>query len=300
MIPAARTSEESPLPEIPVGDWVDTGVEWVEDTAEPVLEFIVTVVEDVLYGNILEFLLWVPPLVLAVAFAVIALLLRGWKFGLVALAGMLFIQTMPTADMWLESMRTLVLTVISVAGALLLAIPIGLLSAKNRTVSTIVRPIMDFMQTLPAFVYLLPALFFFGIGTTAGVASTFIFCAPPAVRLTELGIRQVDPEMVEAGHAFGATPRSILGRIQIPLAMPTIMAGVNQVIMLALAMVVIAGMVGAQGLGTVVIEGITRLQLGKGFEGGLAVVILAIYLDRVTAGLGDRSAVARAGKKAAK
>lgn len=293
MNPAVSIFEESPLPEVPVGDWLNSGVEWVEDHLQAVLDFFVMLVEDVLYTNILDALLWVPPLILAVVFGLIAWYLQGWKFGLVSLVGMLLIQALPTADMWLESMRTLVLTVIAVAGALVIAIPLGLLSAKSRAVSTVVRPVMDFMQTLPAFVYLLPALFFFGIGTTAGVASTFIFCAPPAVRLTELGIRQVDPEMVEAGHAFGARPRSILTRIQIPLAMPTIMAGINQVIMLALAMVVIAGLVGAQGLGTVVIEGITRLQLGKGFEGGLAVVILAIYLDRVTAGLGDRSAVAR-------
>src|SRR5699024_334428 len=285
--------EKSPLPEVPIGDWLNSGVEWVEDHLQPVLDFFVMLVEDILYDNILDGLLWVPPLILAVVFALIAWALRGWKFGLVSLVGMLLIQAMPTSDMWLESMRTLVLTLIAVAGALVIAIPLGILSAKNRAVSTVVRPVLDFMQTLPAFVYLLPALFFFGIGTTAGVACSFIFCAPPAVRLTELGIRQVDPEMVEAGHAFGATPRSILGRIQIPLAMPTIMAGINQVIMLALAMVVIAGLVGAQGLGTVVIEGINRLQLPKGFEGGLAVVILAIYLDRVTAGLGDRSAAAR-------
>ena len=293
MNPAVQIFEKSPLPEVPIGDWLNSGVEWVEDHLQPVLDFFVMLVEDILYDNILDGLLWVPPLILAVVFALIAWALRGWKFGLVSLVGMLLIQAMPTADMWLESMRTLVLTLIAVAGALVIAIPLGILSAKNRAVSTVVRPVLDFMQTLPAFVYLLPALFFFGIGTTAGVACSFIFCAPPAVRLTELGIRQVDPEMVEAGHAFGATPRSILGRIQIPLAMPTIMAGINQVIMLALAMVVIAGLVGAQGLGTVVIEGINRLQLPKGFEGGLAVVILAIYLDRVTAGLGDRSAAAR-------
>ncbi len=146
------------------------------------------------------------------------------------------------------------------------------------------------MQTMPAFVYLIPTLFFFSIGVVPGIVSTIVFAMPPGVRLTELGIRQVDKEMVEAGHAFGAPPRQILTRIQIPLAMPTIMAGVNQVIMLSLSMVVIAGIVGAGGLGGEVLSGITRLDLGKGFEAGVSVVILAIYLDRLTAALGARSA----------
>src|SRR5699024_9682578 len=173
-------------------------------------------------------------------------------------------------------------------------------AAKNQTASVVLKPVMDFMQTMPAFVWLLPAIFFFGIGATAGWFSTIIFCMPPAVRLTELGIRQVDPEMVECGRAFGAPPREILSRIQIPLAMPTIMAGINQVIMLALSMVVIAGMVGAGGLGGLVIEGINRLQFATGFEAGLGVVMLAIYLDRATGALGARSAVARAHRKTAR
>jgi ABC-type proline/glycine betaine transport system permease subunit len=153
---------------------------------------------------------------------------------------------------------------------------------------------MDLMQTMPAFVYLIPAIFFFSIGPVPGVVATVVFAMPPGVRMTELGIRGVDKEMVEAGEAFGSPPRRILTRIQLPLAMPSVMAGVNQVIMLSLSMVVIAGMVGAGGLGNVVLNGIQRLEVATGFEGGLAVVILAIFLDRVTGALGDRNAVARA------
>ena len=144
------------------------------------------------------------------------------------------------------------------------------------------RPILDFMQTLPVFVYLIPAVFFFGIGAVPGVVATLVFAIPPAVRLTELGIRSVDKEVTEASIAFGAKPRQMLREVQLPLAMPSIMAGVNQTIMLALSCVVIAGLVGAGGLGAVVVRGISTLDVGAGFEGGLAVVFLAIYLDRLT------------------
>jgi ABC-type proline/glycine betaine transport system permease subunit len=180
---------------------------------------------------------------------------------------------------------------------MLLSIPLGILAARSRIASAVLRPVMDLVQTMPAFVYLIPTLFFWGIGVTPGVVATIVFAMAPGVRLTELGIRQVDKEMVEAGHAFGARPGEILRGIQLPLALPTIMAGVNQVIMLSLSMVVIAGIVGAGGLGGVVYSGITRLDLGRGFEGGLGVVILAIFLDRVTAALGDRGAARRPARK---
>jgi ABC-type proline/glycine betaine transport system permease subunit len=161
-------------------------------------------------------------------------------------------------------------------------VPVGIWAARSRRVSSVVRPVLDFMQTLPVFVYLIPAVFFFGIGVVPGVVATTVFAIPPAVRLTELGIRSVDREVVEASIAFGAKPRQLLREVQVPLAMPSIMAGVNQTIMLALSMVVIAGLVGAGGLGAVVVRGISTLDVGAGFEGGLAVVFLAIYLDRLT------------------
>lgn len=161
------------------------------------------------------------------------------------------------------------------------------LGGKNDRVSAVVRPILDFMQTMPAFVYLLPAVMFFSIGVVPGTFSTIIFALAPGVRMTELGIRHVDPEVVEAGRAYGATDRQILRGIELPMAMPSIMAGINQIIMLSLSMAVIAGMVGADGLGKEVVAAISTLNLGQGLEAGLAVVILAVFLDRLTAALGN-------------
>ena len=173
-------------------------------------------------------------------------------------------------------------------------LPLGIWAARDDRVSRVVRPVLDFMQTMPAFVYLIPTVVIFLTGPVPGIVATVIFALAPGVRFTELGIRQVDPEVVEAGHAFGSTPGRILRQIQLPLALPTIMAGVNQVIMLALSMVVIAGMVGADGLGSDVVAALQRVNVALGFEAGLSVVVLAMFLDRVTAALGTRSPVSRA------
>jgi ABC-type proline/glycine betaine transport system permease subunit len=173
--------------------------------------------------------------------------------------------------------------------AIVLSVPAGILASRSATASAIIRPILDFMQTMPAMVYLIPALVMFRVGVVPGIIATIIFSMAPGVRFTELGIRGVDKEVVEAGYAFGSSPGSILRKIQLPLAMPTIMAGINQVIMLALSMVVIAGMVGAGGLGGEVVASLNRIDAGLGFEAGLAVVILAIFLDRVTASVGKSS-----------
>src|SRR5690625_259908 len=179
-------------------------------------------------------------------------------------------------------MSTLALVIVASVIALVFAIPFGILAAKSRIASMITRPVLDFMQTMPAFVYLIPAVVIFRAGPTVGIIAIVIFAMAPGVRFTELGIRQVDTEVVEAGHAFGASPWRILRQIEMPLALSTIMAGVNQVIMLSLSMVVIAGMVGAGGLGKDVYSGIARADVVLGFEGGIAVVILAIFLDRLT------------------
>jgi ABC-type proline/glycine betaine transport system permease subunit len=173
--------------------------------------------------------------------------------------------------------------------ALVIGLPLGIIAARSDRFSGLIKPVLDLMQTMPSLVYLIPAIVFFGIGQVPGVVATVVFAMPPSVRLTELGLRQVDAEVVEAGEAFGASPMKILTRVQIPLALPTIMAGVNQVIMLALSMVVIAGMVGAGGLGAVIFRGVTRLDVGLGFEGGLSIVIIAVFLDRITAAFGDRA-----------
>jgi len=190
--------------------------------------------------------------------------------------------------LWRETMQTLALVIGASLIALAAGLPLGIAMARRDAVESVVRPILDFMQTMPPFVYLIPAAIFFGLGKVPGTIATVIFAMPPAVRLTNLGIRQVSQENVEAGLAFGCTSRQLLYKVQIPLAMPSIMAGINQTIMLALSMVVIASMIGAGGLGNTVLTGIQRLDVGLGFEGGLGVVILAILLDRLTQSLGLR------------
>ncbi|HET7303417.1 MAG TPA: proline/glycine betaine ABC transporter permease [Segeticoccus sp.] len=282
------------VPRLDIGDWFESAVEWVKNNLGPILDAI-SYVGHFLNDNLEAGLLAVPPIILAVVLALLAWAAGTWKLGIGSLIGLLIIQTM---DLWDHAMMTLSLVIVSTVVALVIGVPIGVLAARNSAVSRAVRPVLDFMQTLPVFVYLVPTVVIWGIGIIPGMAATVIFAMPPGVRLTQLGIQQVDKEMVEAGRAFGARPRDILMGIQMPLAMPTIMAGVNQVIMLALSMVVVAGMVGAEGLGTDVYQGLTTLDVPLAFEGGLAVVILAMFLDRITAGLGSRSSVARAQRRA--
>jgi glycine betaine/proline transport system permease protein len=191
--------------------------------------------------------------------------------------------------LWAFTMQTLALVTTATLLSLLIGIPVGIWAAKNDLVDAIVRPILDFMQTMPAFVYLIPAVVLFGLGEVPGVIATFIFATPPSVRLTNLGIRQVSAEAVEAAQAFGSTPRQLLFKVELPMALPTILAGVNQTVLLALSMVVIAALIGAGGLGDPVVEGIQQLRIGVGFEGGLAIVILAIFLDRVTQAIGEKA-----------
>jgi ABC-type proline/glycine betaine transport system permease subunit len=284
------------LPRLHVGDWCAAAVTWVQDNLGPIVDFVNRAL-SFLDETISAGLHVVPALLMAVVFALIAWASSSWKLGLGVFAGMLLIETM---DMWGDAMDTLSLVLVCSIVAMALALPIGILAARNAAVSRVVRPVLDFMQTLPVFVYLIPAVLLFDIGIVPGMVATIVFAMPPGVRLTELGIRQVDSEMVEAGHAFGAPARQILAQIEVPLAMPTIMAGLNQVIMLALSMVVVAGMVGAGGLGAVVYLGITSMDMPLGFEGGIAVVILAMFLDRITSGLADRAPVARAQKATAR
>ncbi|GAF05712.1 ABC transporter permease [Saccharicrinis fermentans] len=204
---------------------------------------------------------------------------KGIGMALFVLGGLLLIWAM---GYWKHAIQTTTLVLVATFIALLLGIPLGILSARSNIANAIIRPILDFMQTMPAFVYLIPAIFFFSVGNTPGVIATVIFSLPPAVRLTSLGIRSVPEDVIEAGHAFGATEKQILFKIQLPLAKPTILAGINQVILLSLSMVVIASMVGAKGLGSIVYQGIQQNDVAKGFESGLGIVILAIILDRIT------------------
>jgi glycine betaine/proline transport system permease protein len=272
--------------DIPIGAWVEAGVDWVQLNLTGVLDGIADGLGLVI-DTFEDGLLAIPPLLLAALIVMVAGWRVGWRFGLFALVAMVLIFGM---GIWQETVSTLALVIGSSLVALSIGIPLGIAMARSDTVETIARPILDFMQTMPPFVYLIPAAIFFGLGKVPGSIATLIFAMPPAVRLTNLGIRQVSREQVEAGHAFGCTDRQLLFKVQLPLAMPSIMAGVNQTIMLALSMVVIASMIGAGGLGNTVLTGIQRLDVGLGFEGGLGVVLLAILLDRVTQSFGHRRA----------
>ena len=215
----------------------------------------------------------------------LALKAAGQKIALLCTAGLLF---MGLVGLWDESMETLALMVVSVAISLAIGIPLGILASFNDRFEAAIRPFLDFMQTIPAFVYLIPILLFFSVGPVAGVIPTVIYAMPPAIRLTNLGIRQVDPESVEAARSFGSTPRQILFKVQMPLALPSIMMGINQTIMMALGIVVIASLVGAGGLGDAVLKPMQRIQVGRALEAGLAIVFMAVIMDRISFGFGKR------------
>jgi glycine betaine/proline transport system permease protein len=277
------------IPRIPLGSWVEDVVDWVTSAWKPFFTIVKNVVLSIY--DAVDWVLATPPFwAVGLVLVLAALLASGWRLALGSAVGLVVVAGL---DQWENAMDTLALVIVASVIALLVAIPLGIWAARSDRVSAVVRPVLDFMQTMPAFVYLIPTVVIFLTGAVPGIVATVIFALAPGVRFTELGIRQVDAEVVEAGHAFGSTPGRILRQIQLPLAMPTIMAGVNQVIMLALSMVVIAGMVGADGLGKPVVAALQRVDVGPGFEAGLAVVILAIYLDRVTSALSGRAKVAR-------
>lgn len=269
------------IPKIPVGDTFESIITWLTDNVSIVFDTIGNTVTALL--SALEFLLLAPhPILMIAILTAIAWYLAQRGVAIFTALGMLLIANM---GYWVATMETLTLVLASVLIALLIGIPMGIWSAKNNAVESTIRPILDFMQTLPAFVYLIPAVLFFKLGAVPGVIATLIFSLPPAVRLTNLGIRQVPEEIREAALSFGSSPRQLLFKAELPVALPTMMAGVNQTIMLALSMVVIAGMIGAGGLGNEVLKGITQLQIDVGFEAGISIVILAIFLDRVTQSL---------------
>lgn len=267
---------------IPLGSWADTFIDFITETFGFFFDFVRAIFSGAY--DIVDLILATPPFwVIILVAAALALMIRGWKFCLGTVVGLIVVVGV---NQWENAMDSLALVLVASILAILFSVPLGILSAKSSLASAIIRPILDFMQTMPAFVYLIPALILFRVGVVPGIVATIIFAMAPGVRLTELGIRSVDHEVVEAGQAFGASPWRILRQIQLPLAMPTIMAGINQVIMLSLSMVVIAGMVGAGGLGQQVVASLNRIDVSLGFEAGLSVVILAIFLDRITAALG--------------
>jgi glycine betaine/proline transport system permease protein len=279
------------MPRIPVGDWVATIINWMTDHFAGLFDAVSSVVQAAVSG-MLHVLTAPPSLVMIVLLAIVAYLLsRSVGLVLFTIIAFLLVDSM---GLWYETMQSLSIVNVSVLTAIVVGLPVGILAGLNNVVSAVVRPLLDLSQALPVFVYLIPAVFFFGIGNVPGVVATIVFAIAPAVRMTELGIRQVDGELVEAVQAFGATRRQVLREVQLPMATPSIMAGINQVIMLALSMVVVAGLVGAAGLGTVVVQGVSQLDVAAGFEGGLSVVVLAIYLDRVTGAAGHRLRPGRA------
>ncbi|MGO1173250.1 MAG: ABC transporter permease [Actinomycetaceae bacterium] len=279
---------------IPVGEWADSAVDWLTSTLDAFFDVIGLIFGGAYDG--LTYLLSTPPFWVIMAILVVAAFAaKGWKLALGSLVGLLAIYGM---DQWGNAMMSLSLVLVASIIAVIIGVPLGIWAGLSERASAVIRPFLDVMQTLPAFVYLIPAVVLFRVGEVPGIVATIIFSLPPAVRMTELGIRQVDQEVVEAGRAFGSTPGRILRQIQLPLAQPTIMAGINQVIMLALSMVVISGMVGAPGLGAEVYSALTRINIGLGFEAGLGVVILAMYLDRLTGALSQHGAVNRAKRMA--
>lgn len=270
---------------IPLESWVDALVAWLRGYREVFQAIKVPV--DLVLGGIESFLLWLHPFVFLALLFLIAWRIAGWRVAVFSVIGMLFLGFL---GIWDPAMTTLAMVLSAVVFCAAVGIPLGIIAARNDGFETFLRPVLDVMQTTPIFVYLAPVAMLFSIGTVSGVIATIIFALPPVVRLTNLGIRQVPREVVEAAYAFGSTPWQVLRDVQVPLAMRTIMAGLNQTLMLALSMVVIAAIIGAQGLGDPVRAGLNNLQPGLAAVGGIGIVLLAIILDRITQALGRTEA----------
>lgn len=272
---------------IPFGQWTDIGIEWTVDhfrefflVAKMPIEIILKFIEN--------FLLSLSPFVVILFFVLLALQVSTKKLALGTLISFILIGLVGA---WDQTMVTLALVFTAVLFSIIIGLPLGIWSARSDRVDSIVRPVLDAAQTTPAFVYLIPIVMLFGIGNVPGVIVTIIFALPPLIRLTNLGIRQVPADLIEAARSFGANEKQMLYRVQIPVAMPTIMAGINQTLMLALSMVVIASMIAVGGLGQMVLRGIGRLDIGLAAVGGLGIVLLAVVLDRLTQAMGQKSRV---------
>jgi glycine betaine/proline transport system permease protein len=271
-----------------LGIYIEKLIEWLTTNFSPIFDAISLVLLKSLL-LVESFLLWVPWwLVLGVFF------ILGWRFismttGVIFAASLFLIGTFGgEVSYWELMMSTLAIIIVSVFLSLLVGIPTGILMAYDKRIESIVRPILDAMQTMPSFVYLIPAMILFGMGLVPAVFATIIYAVPPVIRLTNLAIREVSKDMVEAGHSFGSSYWDILTKIQLPQALPTITTGINQTTMMALAMVVIASMVGARGLGMEVLTALGRIDTARGFEAGLSIVILAIIIDRLSQGLANQ------------
>ncbi|MEY8744212.1 glycine betaine ABC transporter substrate-binding protein [Paenibacillus tundrae] len=269
------------FPKIPLASWIESIVDWMSSSLSGLFKVISVVIEGVV-GYFSGLFMLPHPLLFIAILGVLAFIVGRLPLTLFTVIGFLLVDNL---GYWSQSMDTLGLVITSGLISILLGVPIGIWLAYSKTAARIITPLLDFMQTMPAFVYLLPAVTFFSLGVVPGVIASVIFAIPPTIRLTHLGIKQVSGELVEAADAFGSTSAQKLFKVQLPLALPTVMSGINQTIMLSLSMVVIASMIGAQGIGAEVYRAVTQLQIGKGFEAGLAVVVLAIVLDRFTQNL---------------
>ena len=263
---------------IPLGEWIEGNIkEWLFEQ-RPLFKKISAPIDTVL--NSLDSLFnFIPFPIILLIFVIFAYRTNGIKFAIFSFLSLLFIDLV---DLWSESMTTLAMIFTAVLFCMLIGIPLGIIASRSNTFEIILRPILDIMQTIPSFVYLIPVVMLFGVGLTPGVVATIIFALPPIIRLTNLGIRQVGKGFKEAGSSLGLTKFLILIKIEIPLSLKTIMAGVNQTLMLALSMVVIAALIGAGGLGLTVYIALGRLDVGSAVIGGTGIVILAIILDRIT------------------
>jgi glycine betaine/proline transport system permease protein len=264
---------------IPVGDWVDSIMDWIITNLKPFFDFIGDVGLQILLAveDVLMFVPWFVfvPLVGAAAWKTLGSVRKG-----VFMALLLFL--VGTFGYWDHAMTTLSVVIVSVAVSIMLGIPSGILMSRSNRLEAILKPVLDAMQTMPSFVYLIPALMLFGLGRVPATFATIIYAIPPVIRLTNVGIREVPSDVIEAARSFGSSEREILFDAQLPLARPSIMVGINQTTMMALAMVVIGSMIGNRGLGMEVLLAINRVEIGQGFEAGISIVFLAIIIDRIT------------------
>ncbi|HHY22083.1 MAG TPA: proline/glycine betaine ABC transporter permease [Bacilli bacterium] len=273
------------IPKIPLAAWIDQFIHWLTNQFSGLFDWISKILIWMIEGLVTG-LGFVPAFLFALILGLLAWWLTKPSIAIFTFVGFLFIDYL---GYWTPMLDTLALVIVSVFITVIVGIPIGILASQSDSIRKVVIPLLDFMQTMPAFVYLLPAIFFFNIGFVPGVVASVIFAMPPTIRLTILGIQQVPKDLIEATDAFGSTNAQRLFKVQLPLAMPTMMAGINQTIMLSLSMVVIASMVGAPGLGVEIYRAVTQLKIGIGFEAGLAIVIVAIVLDRMTQNLGKKN-----------
>ena len=284
VVVAVLAARDIDLPELwvfPLAGWIDDRVDWLTvnayDVIQPIKQAVLWILVRMERG-----LLAVPQWVIIAPVVALAWRKVSWKMALLTLGGLLFLGDYVGVGLWAEAMSTVAIVGTATLLSIAVGIPVGILMSKSDATESSVRPILDFLQTMPSFVYLVPAVLLLGLGKVPAVLAVVIYAIAPCIRLTNLGIRLVAPELVEAARSFGTSPWQLLLKVQLPLARPTIMAGINQTIMMALAMAVVASMIGAKGLGAEVLNGIARLEVGRGFNGGMGIVILAILIDRLS------------------